>query len=82
MVASINMDTGEVKLCSVYRDTYLNTGTDTYNKANTAYAQGGPEQALNMLNWNLDLNMTEYVTVGFDALIETIDLLGGVQIDV
>lgn len=82
MVASINMDTGEVKLCSVYRDTYLNTGTDTYNKANAAYAQGGPEQALNMLNWNLDLNMTEYVTVGFDALIETIDLLGGVQIDV
>lgn len=82
MIASINMDTGEVKLCSVYRDTYLNLGTDKYNKANSAYAQGGPEQALNMLNWNLDLNMTEYMTVGFDALIETIDLLGGVQIDV
>ena len=82
MIASINMDTGEVKLCSVYRDTYLNLGTDKYNKANSAYAQGGPEQALNMLNWNLDLNMTEYMTVGFDALIECIDLLGGVQIDV
>lgn len=82
MIASINMDTGDVKLCSVYRDTYLNLGTDKYNKANSAYAQGGPEQALNMLNWNLDLNMTEYMTVGFDALIECIDLLGGVQIDV
>ena len=82
MIASINMDTKEVKLCSVYRDAYLNLGTDKYNKANSAYAQGGPEQALNMLNWNLDLNMTEYMTVGFDALIECIDLLGGIQIDV
>ena len=72
MIASINQDTGDVKLVSVYRDTYLNLGTDSYNKANAAYAQGGPEQAINMLNMNFDLDITEYVTVGFDALIETI----------
>ena len=82
MIASINMDTKKVKLCSVYRDTYLNLGTDSYNKANSAYANGGAEQALNMLNWNLDMNISEYMTVGFDALIETIDALGGVDIDV
>ena len=35
-----------------------------------------------MLNMNFDLDITEYVTVGFDALIETIDELGGVDIDV
>ena len=80
MIASINQDTGDVKLVSVYRDTYLNLGTDSYNKANAAYAQGGPEQAINMLNMNFDLDITEYVTVGFDALIETIDELGGVDI--
>lgn len=82
MIASINRDTGDVKLCSVYRDTYLNLGNDKYNKANSAYAQGGPEQALNMLNWNFDMDIKEYVTVGFDALISTIDALGGVDIDV
>lgn len=82
MIASINQDTGDVKLVSVYRDTYLNLGTDAYNKANAAYAQGGPEQAINMLNMNFDLNIQEYVTVGFEALIETIDALGGVEIDV
>ena len=81
MIASINQDTGDVKLVSVYRDTYLNLGTDSYNKANAAYAQGGPEQAINMLNMNFDLDITEYVTVGFDALIETIDELGGIDID-
>lgn len=82
MIASINQDTKEVKLVSVYRDSYLNLGNDKYNKANSAYAQGGPEQALMMLNWNFDMNIKEYMTVGFDALIETIDLLGGVEIDV
>lgn len=82
MIASINMDTCEVKLLSVYRDTYLNLGNDKYNKANSAYANGGPEQALNMLNQNLDMDIKEYMTVGFDALIDTIDALGGIEIDV
>lgn len=82
MIASINMDTKKVKLISVYRDTYLNLGNDKYNKANSAYAQGGPEQALNMLNWNLDMDIKEYMTVGFVGLIDTIDALGGVEIDV
>ena len=82
MIASINMDTGECKLVSVYRDTYLNLGNDTYNKCNSAYAKGGPEQAINMLNMNLDMNITDFITVGFSGLSDTIDALGGVMIDV
>ena len=82
MIASINQDTKEVKLVSLYRDTYLNLSTDTYNKANSAYAKGGPKQALSMLNMNLDMNITDYVTVGFDGLIDVIDAVGGIEIDV
>lgn len=82
IIASINQDTGEVKLVSVYRDTYLNVGNDSYNKCNSAYMRGGPEQAIAMLNMNLDLNIENYVTVGFKGLIDCIDALGGVQIDV
>ncbi len=82
MIASINLDTGECNLVSVYRDTYLNLGNDTYNKCNSAYAKGGPEQAINMLNMNLDMNITDFVTVGFGGLSDTIDALGGVMIDV
>ena len=82
IIASINNDTGDIRLCSVFRDTYLNLGNDSYNKCNAAYAKGGPEQAINMLNMNLDLNITDYVTVGFEGLIQTIDALGGVYIDV
>ena len=82
MIASINQDTGECKLLSVYRDTYLNLSNDSYNKCNAAYAKGGPEQAINMLNMNLDMNITDFVTVGFAGLTDTIDALGGVNIDV
>ncbi len=82
MIASINLDTGECKLVSVYRDTYLNLSNDQYNKCNGAYAKGGPEQAINMLNMNLDMNITDFVTVGFAGLTDTIDALGGVYIDV
>ena len=82
MIASINQDTGECKLVSVYRDTYLNLSNDSYNKCDAAYAKGGPEQAINMLNMNLDLNITDFVTVGFAGLADTIDALGGVEIEV
>ena len=82
MIASINLDTNEVRLVSVYRDTWLNLSTDAYNKANSAYAKGGPAQAISMLNMNLDLDITDFVTVGFDALIDVIDAVGGVEIDV
>ncbi len=82
MIASINQDTGECKLVSVYRDTYLNLSNDSYNKCNSAYAKGGPEMAISMLNMNLDMNITDFVTVGFAGLTDTIDALGGVYIDV
>lgn len=82
MIASINLDTGKCKLVSVYRDTYLNLSNDSYNKCNAAYAKGGPKMAINMLNMNLDLNITDFVTVGFAGLTDTIDALGGIMIDV
>ena len=80
MIASLNSETKEVRIMSVYRDTYLNLSNDTYNKCNAAYAKGGPEQAINMLNMNLDLNITDYVTVGWAGVADTIDALGGVEI--
>ena len=82
MIASINLDTCEVRLMSVYRDTYMNLGNDKYSKCNAAYAAGGPQQAVMMLNMNLDMNITDYVSVGFLGMIDVIDNLGGVQIDV
>ncbi len=82
MIASVNLDSGECRLVSVYRDSYLNLSNDSYNKCNSAYAKGGPKMAMNMLNMNLDMNITDFVTVGFAGLRDTIDALGGVEIEV
>ncbi len=82
MIASVNMDTGDIKLVSVYRDTYLNRGNDVYDKCNGAYSLGGAEQAVKMLNMNLDMDITDFITVGYKGLREVIDGLGGVYVDV
>ena len=82
MILSVNNNTGESRLVSVYRDTYLNLGNDVYNKCNAAYAKGGPEQAISMLNMNLDLYITDFVTIGFEGMMEVVDAVGGVEIDI
>lgn len=82
MIASLNRETLEVKISSVYRDTLLQQSDGTLNKANSAYAYGGPEAAIAMLNENLDMDIEHYVTVNFNSLIDVIDAVGGVEIDV
>ena len=82
MICSINKKTGKIKLVSVYRDTLLDIGGGEFRKCNAAYAYGGPQQAIAMLNSNLDLNITDFVTVGFEGLADTIDALGGIDLEI
>lgn len=85
IIASINEKTKDVKLISVYRDTYMQVeenGTEKLDKVTHAYSYGGAQNALKALNTNLDLNISEYVTVNFDAVIVAVDALGGVSINI
>ena len=82
IIASLNNETKEVRMVSVYRDTVLDIEDGYLQKCNAAYAFGGPTQAINMVNKNLDLDIQEYVTVDFGAIVTAIDLLGGIEIDV
>ncbi len=86
MIVSINNKTHDVKLVSLYRDTLLRMttrdGDIDYEKANSAYFRTGVEGALNMLNNNLDLDITEYVLVNFEGLTHIIDALGGIDINI
>ncbi|HIW20778.1 MAG TPA: LCP family protein [Candidatus Dorea intestinavium] len=81
IVASIDNKNKTIRLASVYRDTFLMQKDGTYFKANNAYAAGGPEEAVEMLNKNLDLNITEYASVNFKALADVVNLVGGIKID-
>lgn len=82
IIASINNKTKEVKLLSVYRDTYLQIEGHGLDKVTHAYAYGGPELAIQTLNTNLDLNIKEFVTVNFDSVAAIVNKLGGVTINI
>lgn len=82
MVVSIDNKTKEVRIASVYRDTPMRQKDGQILKANSAYFMGGPQEAINMLNRNLDLDIKDYVTVDFKAMADAIDLLGGIEVNV
>lgn len=82
MIVNIDNETKDVKLCSIYRDTYVNIPNYGYTKINHAFARGGYSLALSTINTNFDLNIQQYVTVNFYALTKVIDLLGGITLDI
>lgn len=82
MIASINTKTNDVKIVSVYRDTYMQIEGHGLDNINTAYFYGGPQLAVSTLNKNLDLNIKEFVTVNFTALAKFIDDVGGIELDI
>ena len=85
IIASLNQETKDIKLISVYRDTYMqveNKSKTMLDKVTHAYSYGGAQNTLKALNTNLDLNITEYVTVNFDAVIAAVDAMNGVTIDI
>ncbi|MDO4326522.1 MAG: LCP family protein [bacterium] len=83
MICNIDMGTGEIKLVSVFRDTYLNINDkNSYRKINAAYFDGGPTQAVKALNKNLDLNIEDYITFNWTSVIHAINILDGVDIEI
>ena len=82
IICSINRRAKEVRLASVYRDTYLDNTNGEYRKATECYYFGGPERSINMLNKNLDLNLSDFITVDFGAVIEIVDALGGIDLEI
>lgn len=82
IIASINNSTKEVRLISVYRDTYVQIEGHGLDKITHAYSYGSAPLAIKTLNTNLDLNIKEFVTVNFDSVAEAVDELGGVTINI
>lgn len=83
MICDINHDTGEIRLVSVFRDTYLNIDDDNnYNKINHSYFVGGPREAAKALNKNLDLNITDFATFNWKAVADGINILGGIDMEI
>lgn len=83
IICSIDRKTGEIKLASVFRDTYVKIDEQgTYHKINEAYFKGGPEQGRYALEENFDLNIDDYATFNWKAVAETINILGGIDLEI
>lgn len=83
MILSINTGTGDIKLISVMRDSFVEVpGYKRPQKINSAYSLGGPSLAIKTLNQNFGLDIKEYATVNFFGMAEIIDAVGGIEIDV
>ena len=82
IIASINNTTKEVKLIHVYGDTYVQIEGHGLDKITHAYSYGEAPLAIKTLNTNLDLNITEFVTVNFDAVKDIIDNIGGISMNI
>jgi len=83
MLASIDVDTKTVKLTSVMRDTlaYIPT-SDTYQKLNHSYMEGGPQETMKAFNENFDLQIENYVVFDYEAVKKVVDFVGGYPADV
>ena len=83
MILSIKEDTGEVKLMSVYRDTYVKMGDDDYyDKITNANRIGGPQLMIQSLNQAMDLNISKFVVVNFKVVADLVDAVGGITLNI
>lgn len=82
-IVHLNLETGDLKIISVYRDLFLSiTNNNSYGKLNAAYSRGGPENAVKVLNKNLDLDISNYFSFNWKSVADVIDLLGGIDVEI
>ena len=83
IIVSISKETSDIRMISIYRDTYLDLGDRVgLDKLTHAYFYGGAQQTVASINKNLDLNIEEFIVVNWKAVADAVDALGGVVIDV
>ncbi len=82
MIISINPVKKSVKMISIPRDTYVSVPGHGKTKINHSYAYGQEQLAIKTINSNFGLNITEYVTINFEGLINVINAVGGIDINI
>lgn len=81
MILSIDTVHKKIKITSIMRDSLVEIKGYSPYKINSAYAKGGPELAINTLNKNFGMNITEYATINFSGMSKIIDAVGGIEVE-
>lgn len=82
IVATLDPIHNKVKLTYFMKDAYVYIDDYGYDKLKHAYTYGGPSLAINTLNTNFGLNITDFLAVDYSSLPEIIDHFGGITIDI
>ncbi|KAB8133091.1 LytR family transcriptional regulator [Gracilibacillus oryzae] len=83
LLATLNSEDHSVNLLSIPRDTYTYVPErDRYTKINHAHAYGGPKATIETVEQFLQVPVDYYVRVNFNAFMDVVDTLGGIQVDV
>lgn len=82
MIASLNPQDGTATLISIPRDLYVYIPGFRVDRINTADARGGPEWVKQTILYNLGIEIDHWVRVNFSGFVSTIDLLGGINVQV
>jgi len=82
IILSVNRETGEAKMTSIMRDTWVKIPGKGNNKINAANVFGGPELAVQAVNETFDMDIQHYVLINMADMAEIVDLFGGVDVEV
>jgi LCP family protein required for cell wall assembly len=86
IIISINKETGDFRLISVYRDTLLDLeeadGVHRLDKVTHSFVYGGAVNTIRTLNRNMDLNIKDYVKVNWYSVADFVDAMGGLTLNI
>lgn len=79
IIVSLNKETKKIYLTSMMRDMYIKIQEHGNNRLNTAYSYGGPGLLMDTIEENFKIKIDRYVQVDFNAFIDVINMIGGVD---
>lgn len=83
VLATFNEKEKSIKLVSIPRDSYVYVPYEgRYDKITHAHAYGGIDASIETVEHLFDVPVDYFVRLNFDAFVEVVDALGGVEFDV
>lgn len=82
ILLSINSKTDKIFLTSFMRDSYVDIEGHGWNKLNAAYSFGGAELLIDTIQRNFNIEVTDYVSVNFNAFAAVVDAVNGIEIEI
>ena len=82
LLVTVNKEKKTVYLTSFLRDLYADIPGIGVRKLNAACANGGPELTVQTLEENYQVEIDNYAMVDFNAMIDVVDALGGVDLEI